>query len=71
MKSIIFSNVVSVRGNGTKNKMIVKITIPDFEEKERVLNYFYQMCLDEPSISQNKFKVEIEGTDFKRIKKED
>lgn len=49
--------------------MIIKIDLPDFEDKERALNYFYQMCLDEPSISQGKFKVEIEGTDLKRRKK--
>lgn len=46
--------------------MIIKIEIPDFEDKVRVLNYFYQMCLDNSELE--KFKVEIEGTDLKRIK---
>lgn len=44
-------------------------------EKEKLkpkelITKIFTRCLDEPSISQGKFKVEIEGTDFKRIKKE-
>ena len=41
--------------------------IPEFEEKERVLNYFYDMCLDNQEL--NEFKVSIEGTDLERKKR--
>ena len=44
----------------------VIIEIPNFEDKERVLNYFYQMCLDNQEL--NEFKVKIEGTDLVRRK---
>ncbi|KKM13175.1 hypothetical protein LCGC14_1718880, partial [marine sediment metagenome] len=40
--------------------------IQDFEDKERVLNYFYDMCLDNKEL--NHFKVNIEGTDLVKRK---
>lgn len=46
--------------------MKVIIEIQDFEDKERVLNYFYQMCLDNQEL--NSFKVQIEGTDLVKRK---
>lgn len=46
--------------------MKIIIETKDFEDKERVLNYFFQMCLENPEL--NKFKVSIEGTDKSREK---
>lgn len=44
----------------------VIIEIQDFEDKERVLDYFYNMCLDNQEL--NEFKVKIEGTDLVKRK---
>ena len=46
--------------------MKVIIEIPD-KDPERVLNYFYQICLDNPELKE--FKVSIEGTDLERKKR--
>ena len=46
--------------------MIIKIEIKDGLDPERVLDYFYYKCLDEPSISKDKFKVKIEGTELSK-----
>lgn len=46
--------------------MKIIIEIKEGLDPERVLNYFYTRCLDEPTISQDKFKIEIEKTDLKK-----
>ena len=46
--------------------MNVTIEIPDFPDKERVLDYFYDMCLNNQEL--NEFKVKIEGTDLVKRK---
>ena len=46
--------------------MKIIIETKDFEDKERVLDYFYYLCLDNPEL--DKFSVQIEGTDLRKTK---
>lgn len=48
-------------------KVIIEIPEKEGREPERVLNYFYQKCLD-IDFELEKFSVSIEGTDLKKAK---
>ncbi|MEK6882853.1 MAG: hypothetical protein AABY22_24735 [Nanoarchaeota archaeon] len=50
--------------------MKIIIELPEKEDKERTLSYFYEKCLDLLVLAEiNKFKISIEGTDLKMERK--
>ena len=50
--------------------MIIKIKIEPEQNAEKTLNYFYKSCLDLYLLEEIKeFEVGIEGTSFKRVRK--
>mgnify|MGYP001580583010 CR=1 FL=1 len=49
--------------------MIIKIKIPD-KDPERAFGYFYEKCMDLFILNEiREFEVEVEGTEFKRKRK--